>query len=497
MRVTNSMIYDSVIRYTSSALERYYALSEQNASMKRINAASDDPSGYAAAMTLRDHMSLLEQYQDNADTASGWLASADSALQGASELLISTLELAEQGATGTLSADQRAMLAAQAREYLEAMITLSNEEYNGLGVFAGQDTDGAAYLEALFADVTDQTLGQEIIVSVDGSADASILVEFLDSGDIGGVDALEYRYSTDGGETWTTAVLAAGDTELDLDTCRVDLASGTTVTEETGDDLGTSLVVRPSAVYVGDADDGAVVTSYADSVVTAAASGFFDSSVVVRIDADGDIASGAGLVSYSYSTDGGSTWIEGNSSEDGIFQVDGGYLDLASNGGSAVLAGDQYVITPDTAAVTLDISESSSVEISNIGLDAFGGLYQASGETDAAPAEGGNVFEAMGKLIGALETNDVDAVAECIDALNDAQVALLDLEADIGARENRVTTVRDLLELRHSSDESLLSSIEDVDLTELMVDLEAATTVYQSVVETSTAIMQLSLVNYI
>jgi len=497
MRVSTSMIYDSVIRYTAKALENYYELSEQNSSMKKINSASDDPAGYSAILALRDHMSLLEQYQENCGTAEGWLGSADSALQEASSLIISIMELAEQGATETLTADEREILAEVVREYLGTMVTLANTEYNGNSIFAGQDTDGTAYNLALYADVHDDTLDQDSVLSVDGEADHSIVVQFLDSGTIGGAADLDYQYSTDGGETWTTATLSAGDTSLNLDTCIVEMAPGATVTEEIGDGGGTSLVIRPTALYTGDADDGAAVTAYANSVVTAAANGLFDESVVVRIDSDGSVASGAGVVTYSYSTDGGNTWVEGNSSEDGIFKVDGGYLTLSSNAGADVYAGDQYVITSDKSEIMLDLSESSSVDISTVGLDAFGGLYQASGETDASAVDGANLFETIGRLIGGLETNDTDVIAQCLEELDDAQQALLVVESDVGSRENKVTSVDTLLELRYSADETLLSSIEDVDVTELMVDLESASTIYQSVVETSTAIMRLSLINYI
>lgn len=497
MRVTNSMVYASVIRNTNKALEHYYNLAEQNGTKKKVNSASDDPGAYAAILALRDHMSMLEQYQENCDNAAGWLKAADSALGTASSTIISLLESAQQGAGGTLSAKQRASVAQEAREYLNTLISLANTEFNGNSIFAGRDIDGSAYEPALYADVFDDTLDQDFVLSVDGDADTSIKIQFLASGTVGGTADLDYRYSTDGGETWTTATLAAGDTSLNLGTCIVELASGSAVAEETGAGDGTTLVVRPSALYLGDADDGAVVRSYADSTVTASADGLFDDSVIVRIDSNGSIASGAAVVEYSYSIDGGSTWVEGQTSEDGIFKVDGGYLTLASNAGADVYAGDQYVVSSDTSEVTLALSENTSVAISTVGLDAFGGLYQARGSTGADAVEGANLFETVGRLIGALETNDIDTVSECVEELKEAQKALLTVEAGVGARDNKVTAVDGMLDTRFSSDEKMLSSLEDADMTVLMVDLESAATMYQSVVETSSKIMQLRLLNYI
>ncbi len=492
MRVTNSMIFDSVIYNTNKTLAEYYALSEKNTTQREINRPSDDPGGTAVVLGLRAHVSRLEQYQANIDTARGFLTTADDALNTMSEHVTSARELAEQAATGTLSAEQRLMIADELRETFSEMLAVANTEYLDGSIFAGQRIDSDAYENSLYADVRSGTLTQADVLSVSGAAARSVLVRFADSGTVGGAADLDYQWSADGGQTWTDATLAAGDTDLVLGTCTLSLATGAAVGGEADAAGQTELLVRPAATYVGDTEDGASVTHFGASPVSAAASGVFAANVVVRIDADSDLSS---TIAYSYSTDGGATWVPGNTAGGGVLPVPGGTLTLTPDGGSAVTAGDQFTIVPEQAEVRLSISDSGSVAVNNVGKDVFGGLYQATGADEATPVDGANLFETMGRLIGALETDDQDTIADCLDALYEAQDVVLQGAADVGAREGRLDSAEAALALRMESDTSLMSGIEDADLTVLMVELTAAETAYRSVVETSSTIMQLSLVN--
>ena len=348
MRITQNMIYDRSLLYMNTSLSRLAELEEQTATEKRINRPSDDPSGYFEARELSTSIRELKQYSDNAGAAKGWLNLADATLLQASTLLTSIEEKAQQASTGTLTATDRENVATQVRQLFEELLTLANAEFSGSGIFAGQKTDGPAFAATLYASVSDDTLGQEAVVSVAGESDASVLVQFSDSGTVGGGTDLGYRYSRDGGETWTEATLAAGETALDLGGCVLTLADGSAVTASTDETAETTFIVRPSAVYLGDDQDGATVRAFGTSPVTASADGVFSSNVQVRIDSN---AAMSGAVSYSYSLDGGSNWVEGNLASGASLPVPGGFLKLASNGGSSLYAGDQFAIIPNTADI--------------------------------------------------------------------------------------------------------------------------------------------------
>ncbi|MBU1003082.1 MAG: hypothetical protein KKE73_11250 [Proteobacteria bacterium] len=497
MRISNSMIWDSVISSTNKALADYYALSEQNASTKKVNQPSDNASGTGAILNLRDSLSALEQYQENIDTATGYLSSADDVLTTMSDLIINLMELAEQGATGTLSEAQRESIGEQVLEYFKEMISVANTEFMGDSIFAGQLTDVNTYEMGLGADVTGGTLTDADVLTISGDSDSTLRVEFLDSGTIGttAIGDLDYQYSSDGGDTWTTPTLTMGDTTLDLGGVQLELADGAVVSSEGDADGASTLVVRPAAIYQGDDEDGAEVMQYGASSLDIEAEGLFSSKVMVRIDTGGDVTTDT--IEYSYSTDGGSTWVQGNQAEDGLLTVPGGVLSLQPDGGTTVGAAEQFMISPHTADINLAISDSSTITINNVGKDIFGGLYQAPGEDYATAESEPNLFETVGELVGALATNDQDAIAACLEKLSAAQEVVTAAASDVGAREQRLVAASYGLEIRASNQTSQLSTLEDADLIALTVQLQAAETVYTSVVETSTNIMKLSILNYI
>lgn len=497
MRISQNMLYSSSIGYMNGSLSKLAEANEQNASQKRINRPSDDPSGYAEARGIDSIIKGLDQYSDNIGVARTWLSQADSTLLEASTLMTSIKELAEQASTGTLSDENRKQIAAQVRGYFEELVSLSNTSVTGKSLFAGQKTGGAAFTQTLFASVSDKTLTQDAVVKVQGGSATSVLVQFTGSGDVGGTQDIGYRYSTDAGVTWTTKTLTAGDDTLDLGGCSVTLKTGSHLTE-TGSGAGTSLVVRPSALYMGDDQDGATVRSYGSGQVSAAADGVFSVNVSVRLDSN---ASLPGPYVYSYSTDGGLSWVGGNVASGAKLPVPGGFLELSSGAGNTLAAGDQFTIVPNTADISVNISPSGGIVINNVGKDIFGGLYQQAGASNASPVFGAgsdiNIFETVGELVGFLETNNMDGVADCLEKLTTAQEHLESCAANVGARENRLDFAENTIEVLRDNADTRLSSVEDADLSQLLLDLAKYQYAYQSVLSSSSKIMSMSLLDYI
>jgi flagellar hook-associated protein 3 FlgL len=224
---------------------------------------------------------------------------------------------------------------------------------------------------------------------------------------------------------------------------------------------------------------------------SASASGCFSKDVTVRIDGN----DGATLT-YSCSTDNGVTWTQGKTSAVSpakIFAA-GGYLELAN----VPAAGEQYIIHPHRAEVTLAISDTSDITLNLVGKDVFGGVYQnpATGKKEIVE-NGGNIFEIAGNLIAAAETNDQQGMANALAQLTSARKVVLTNTAIVGGRENRLTLTSSALELRQLAETDRLSSIEDVDLTELLTRIAQQETAYSAVLQSSSIIMQQSLLNYL
>lgn len=266
---------------------------------------------------------------------------------------------------------------------------------------------------------------------------------------------------------------------------------------------GTWLYVRPTAIYQGDDHDTQVSYSYGTNV-KATPEGHFSRDVAVRIDDDG---STDGIIKYSYSVDDGSNWIQATAPISGgaaSLPVPGGYLNLDQG---LPDAGNQFIIHPHRADIKYQIGNNDYITVNMVGKDIFGGYYNYPGDTDEASGEfinypvrvdgQPNLFETVGELIAALESNSQQGVQESLPKLEEVMNLVLTRVAEVGGRENRLITSQAAIVMRTYSEEDNLSNIEDVDITELMTRLAQQQVAYNSVLKSSSMIMQMSLVNFL
>jgi flagellar hook-associated protein 3 FlgL len=359
--------------------------------------------------------------------------------------------------------------------------------------------------------------------SITGSADKTLLVRFTVAGAPTtatlGSGNVSYEYSDDGGKTFKAAqaIPASGSTvTLSLGGVSLTLDGSKSATEYDPANPGSTaagswLWVRPTAEYVGDDKDLAgtevdgIITSAtaAASTLTGTFSGSPGGSVLVRVD-QGTAFNGP--IKYSYSLDNGSNWTTGNTVNNAAattsvdLVVPGGVLTLNSSVNPGVVnPGDEFAIRPRTADVDLEISAGQKIAINNIGKDIFGGVYQDPSSTSPSAVFGGagkNVFESLGKLVSALETNNQPGVQQSLGDLKEAAQTVLTAQATVGGRENRLTIADAVLAGLKDNDTERMSKIEDADLTELMTKLANQQLAYQAVLKSTSMVMQMSLMQY-
>ncbi|MBG0776857.1 MAG: flagellar hook-associated protein FlgL [Desulfovibrionaceae bacterium] len=508
MRVSQRNLFSHMVGDMNNSLSRLMDLNIQSSSHKKINKPSDDAVGASRVLSYRNSIGAIDQYQSNIGEAKGWLNLADNTLVQVNTVLTRIKELAEQAANGTYDGTNRKQISYEVRQLFEQLINLSNTEYEGKHIFAGQKTEQSAFSMGLSLTSSDPNVTN---FRVEGSSDSTVLVQFLDSGAVGGATDLDYRYSSDGGDTWTDATLAAGQNVLDLNGVRLTLANGTAVSAVDPDsnavqDNGTWLWVRPAAIYQGDDEDAIDVTLMgATQDVSYSASGAFPEDTIIRIDNASD-TSLAGRIEYSYSRDGGQSWVTGNSVSnaatpgEATLVVPGGFLQLTSNGSNIVHAGDQFLVHPRRADVNFEISPNEFITVNSVGKDVFGGVYTAPGQSNAsAMFDGGpkNMFETVGKLLAYLETDNQAGVSQALEDLRVASSHVLTHAASVGGRENRLTVAANMHTNNKLSEEERMSAIEDVDVAELMTQLAQQELIYQSVLKSSSMVMRMNLTNYI
>lgn len=507
IRVTQSSMYNTMVGSMQKSLSAYMESNEQGSTQKKINRPSDDPAGIYRVLMTRDDISDTKQYQSNCDTAEGWLKLADDVLGTQLSTTMTKLKsLMEQAATGT-TADERTLIAAEAKEIFGQILNLSNTQFNDKSIFAGQRYDQNAYEQGLGLTSWDTNWNSEISkgnYTIEGASNTSMMVQFTSTGTLG-VDALDYRWSKDGGKTWTNANVAAGSHTVVADGVTINMKQNMAVTAAdtsigAGANNGTLVYIRPTAVYQGDDNDPPpeMTVMGGPAGLKTSASGAFGNNVLVRMDKDVDLATTGTPFTYSYSLDSGSTWVTATAQTAGggkvRLPVPGGYMDMeAATGNTSIGAGTQVLIHPSRANLNLEIMKGTYIAVNNVGKDIFGGYY------DGKPAIEGNanLFEIAGDFISYCENNNQEGCQKSLAAIEAAQQNILSQAARIGGLENRVSMAKDVLSFQKVDQEERLSYTEDIDLTDLLAKLTRQQLTYQTVLQSSSMIMQMSLAKYL
>ncbi|MBY0398093.1 MAG: flagellar hook-associated protein FlgL [Thermoleophilia bacterium] len=112
---------------------------------KRILSPSDDPVGIAIALGLRRDQGATAAWRRNIDDSLTWLQTTDRALGQALDVVQRAQELAVQGGNGTLSAEARALIAAEVDSLKGQLVEIGNSSLGGRFIFGGTATDTAPF----------------------------------------------------------------------------------------------------------------------------------------------------------------------------------------------------------------------------------------------------------------------------------------------------------------------------------------------------------------
>lgn len=573
IRITQQYMYSSMLNGMQSSLGKYMESMEQGSTQKQINRPSDDPAAFYRILTTRDSIDETKKYLTNINEAKGWLELTDSTLTNLTTLMGSIKALMNQASTDCTAAE-RQIMADEAWQMFGQILNLSNTEFNGNKLFAGHKYDESAFEKGLAVSVSTmddtkpgdeeyetspkkawQEALSEGLISVSGSSDKSIAVQFLEKGtldangftvdpgqdadgnpyDTDGDGALAYRWSSDGGKTWQTGTLAAGATKLtvgsgvEVDFTKLVNAGKTldlSAAENIGNDEfstedGTVFFLQPTGVYQGDTNNPPPQITISNTTpgstgaagLQVEAEGSFGGNVLVRFDGvkqpDGTFGGNISLTgtdefAYSYSTDNGATWITAYAKATGNgnpgsgqplrLPVPGGFIDVdATNAGNTVEAGTQILVHPRRADLGYEVLKDTYIDVNRVGTEIFGGYY----DDKPTLSDDTNLFNIMGDFIAALEFNNQEGCQEAYSKLSTCLEYVTTQTSRTGALENRVSLAYDVNTSTLLSQEEVLSGTEDIDLTELLSKLTQQQTTYQTVLMSSSMIMNMGLMNYL
>lgn len=551
IRITQQYMYSSMLNGMQSSLGKYMESMEQGSTQKQINRPSDDPAAFYRILTTRDSIDETKKYLTNINEAKGWLELTDSTLTNLTTLMGSIKALMNQASTDCTAAE-RQIMADEAWQMFGQILNLSNTEFNGNKLFAGHKYDESAFEKGLAISVSmmdDTKPGDEDYetsakkawtdlisaghVSVSGNSDKAIAVQFLDDGVInenGANQDLSYRWSSDGGKTWQTATMAAGSdkitvgsgVEIDFSGMIAGESLDISAAEKTGEgefstEDGTAFFVKPTGIYQGDTGNPPPQISISNTTpgstgavgMVVEAEGSFGGNVLVRFDGvkqpDGTFGGNISLTgndefAYSYSTDNGATWVTAYAKSTGQqplrLPVPGGYIDVDAtnaNNGNTIEAGTQVLIHPRRADLGYEVLKDTYIDVNRVGTEIFGGYY----DDKPTLSDDTNLFNIMGDFIAALEFNNQEGCQEAYSKLSTCLEYVTTQTSRTGALENRVSLAYDVNTSTLLSQEEVLSGTEDIDLTELLSKLTQQQTTYQTVLMSSSMIMNMGLMNYL
>jgi flagellin len=129
----------------------------------RVGTAADDAAGLAVREMMRSDVAALHQGARNANDAISMVQTADGALGVIDEKLIRMKELAEQAATGTYNADQRAIINSEYQSMASEITRIANAtDFNGIHLLNGNlsadhdDSDGSGAMRVHFGTKADK-----------------------------------------------------------------------------------------------------------------------------------------------------------------------------------------------------------------------------------------------------------------------------------------------------------------------------------------------------
>lgn len=148
MRVTQSMLSNTMLRNLNSSYTRMATLQEQISTGSKLLRPSDDPVGTTKAMSYRTQLAQNEQYDKNLDTATKWLDTTDTALGTLGSAMTRVQELITQAANDTNQTEDRDKILTEIKQLREEVKDIANTKVGDTYIFSGTRTNEPAYTNA-------------------------------------------------------------------------------------------------------------------------------------------------------------------------------------------------------------------------------------------------------------------------------------------------------------------------------------------------------------
>lgn len=165
MRITNKIMQTNNLQNINTNKIYQDTLSNQMSTQKKINRPSDDPVIAIRSLRLRSSVTEMTQYYSkNIPDAESWLNVTEDALKNLSQIMTNMIAQCTKGSNGDLKTEDRQIILEQLKALGEEVYATGDADYAGRYVFTGYRTDTSLSFDK------EQTIPYEITEQLDSSA---------------------------------------------------------------------------------------------------------------------------------------------------------------------------------------------------------------------------------------------------------------------------------------------------------------------------------------
>lgn len=489
MRITNRMLINNSLYNINGNKSNMDKLNTQLASEKVIQRPSDDPIVAIRALRFRSTISEIDQYLDkNIQDARSWMETTEEVLGSIVGIIGDISEYCNQAVNGYYDSTDKKTIVEELKGFRDQVYNNANADCAGRTIFTGYKTDGML----TYTEECDKTYEITQDFTKDDIDTVLKVVNALDISDVNdstidSVDINSIKLPTQ----QNTYRIRLAYTELDADagvSMKIgDTELSATIKESTDTD---AYVPGDDDIYYL-ADTGEIMlgkNAYAQFV---ASDGF--SVTYTKTGYDKGELDPTQFFNCIDKTDADSSrWIEYTNRDQDI--------DYEINFNQTITINTQGkdVFTPD---MTRDIDDL--IDVVNFAVTAndkkakLENMYNAAADGSEAKEKYKQLLDLCEREIDFAEENMEKAFGKGLTIYEEHQSRVSLARADVGTKLNRLDLNESRLESQRVTVDNLKSTNEDVNLTEVAVELEEASSIYDASLAAASKVVQKKLLDFL
>lgn len=526
MRITNKIMQRNNLANINTNKIYQDKLSTQMSTQKKINRPSDDPVVAIRALRLRSSVTEVTQYYSkNIPDAESWLDVTEDALKNLSQIMTNMITQCTRGSNGDLKSTDRQIILEQLKALKDEVYSTGDADYAGRYVFTGYRTDTSlSFSEAETKDytITEQLDNSSIdmitkvntgdLLDWNSSNFNSADMAGLDKEDISSVEAYRIRLAYNDCSAGETPTISFQQKKLDADGNPVKDADGNLVYETvTWPDANNPVTTVHSYddPYSKAAADPKAIIFVPETGEVLLGKDRYDTLMKVKDDPSSVANEGEIKITYEKSN-----WQKGDLRPEHYFYCEA----------DGVKYNDSYLgNNPRRQEIEYDVGFNQTIRINSTADECFQhGIGREVDDLVSAMQEVMDIEAVKTNIEKSLETaaaGDVErlktqlAAAEKAYSLSKEKCQKLFESGittfqgyldktnlsitDCGTRSSKLELIENRMQSQKTTFETLKSENEDIDITEVAIQLKSLGLTYEAALMATGKIMQTTLLNFI